>query len=205
MRLKTVLIGLSVFVLFAFVAQSNMPIPETNWQNGDIVFQDSESTQSKAIKLATNSEFSHCGIVFQDEANGRWMVLEAVQPVQIIPIEEWIDRGSNDAYSVKRLKDFEQIEGETLDKMYLIGKSFIGKNYDIQFGWGDDKLYCSELVWKIYKRGAGLEVGALKPLKEYNLNNPVVRKQLEQRYGTKIPLNVKMISPQDIWESELLE
>jgi hypothetical protein len=35
----------------------------TDWQNGDIVFQDSESTQSLAIKLATNSKYNHCGIV----------------------------------------------------------------------------------------------------------------------------------------------
>ena len=176
-----------------------------DWQNGDIVFQDSESRQSEAIKLATKSKFSHCGIVFRNEENGKWMVLEAVQPVRFTPIEKWIDRGTDDKYSLKRLKNTETLDKEKLHKMYQLGKSFIGKNYDIQFGWGDDKLYCSELVWKIYKRGAGIEVGSLKPLKEYNLNDPIVRKTLEQRYGSKIPLDDKMISPQDIFESDLLE
>jgi hypothetical protein len=60
----------------------------TDWQNGDIVFQDSESTQSLAIKLATNSKYSHCGIVMN--LNDEWMVLEAVQPVRVVPVKEWI-------------------------------------------------------------------------------------------------------------------
>jgi len=177
---------------------------KTYWQNGDIVFQDSESSQIQAIKLATNSKFSHCRIVFQNETNGQWMVLEAVQPVRMIPIEKWIANG-NDKYEVKRLKNYEMVQGDTLDKMYEVGKSFIGKNYDIQFGWGDDKLYCSELVWKIYQRGVGIELGKRKPLKDYNLNSKLVKEQLKLRYGATTPENELMISPQDIWESELLE
>ena len=199
---KFVVAALLCFALFSLL-NGFKGEEKTFWQNGDIVFQDSESSQSQAIKLATNSKFSHCGIVFQGE-NGQWMVLEAVQPVRMIPIEKWIANG-NDKYEVKRLKNHELVAGDTLAKMYAVGKSFIGKNYDIQFGWGDDKLYCSELVWKIYQRGAGIELGKRKPLKDYNLNSKLVQEQLKLRYGATIPENELMISPQDIWESDLLE
>jgi uncharacterized protein YycO len=197
--------GLIAILILAFFAigAGNYKSSEADWQNGDIVFQDSESTQSTAIKLATGSKFSHCGIVMN--LNDEWMVLEAVQPVRVISINEWIAQGTDGKYSKKRLKDDDILTTAVANKMWKTGSSFLGKNYDIFFGWGDDKLYCSELVWKIYKRGTGLELGNLKKLKEYNLNSKEVKEQLKLRYGTDIPLNDKMISPQDIWESDLLE
>jgi uncharacterized protein YycO len=175
----------------------------TDWQNGDIVFQDSESTQSLAIKLATNSKYSHCGIVMN--LNDEWMVLEAVQPVRVVPVKEWIAQGTDGEYSKKRLKDKDILTTEVANQMWKNGSAFIGKNYDIFFDWSDDRLYCSELVYKIYQRGAGIELGTMKKLKEYNLNSKEVQDQLKLRYGADIPLNHKMISPQDIFESDLLE
>ncbi|MBL4670033.1 MAG: hypothetical protein JKY30_12325 [Flavobacteriales bacterium] len=38
---------------------------ENNIQNGDIIFQISKSSQSKAIQLATNSKYSHMGIIYK--------------------------------------------------------------------------------------------------------------------------------------------
>ena len=200
---KTIIYLLVVFAFTIGAKNENTDYLAEDWQNGDIVFQDSESTQSKAIKLATNSSFSHCGIVLN--VNDEWMVMEAVQPVRVIPVKEWIAHGTDGKYSKKRLKNDALLTNEAAQKMWTTGQSFLGKNYDIFFGWGDDKLYCSELVWKIYKRGLGLELGSLKKLKEYNLNSKEVKEQLKLRYGRDIPLDDKMISPQDIFESDLLE
>jgi hypothetical protein len=52
-------------------------------KNGDLIFQTSLSSQSKAIQLATNSKYSHCGIVYSD--NGQFYVFEAIQPVKTTP------------------------------------------------------------------------------------------------------------------------
>ena len=49
-------------------------------QNGDLIFQTSRSLQSKAIQLATNSKYSHCGLIFKDGKD--FYVFEAVQPVK---------------------------------------------------------------------------------------------------------------------------
>ena len=65
-------------------------------------------------------------------------------------------------------------------------------------------MYCSELIWKIYQRAAGIEIGKLQHLEEFDLTNNVVRKKLNERYGEKIPLNEIVISPAAIFESELL-
>ena len=76
-------------------------------QNGDIIFQTSKSGQSKAIQLATNSKYSHMGIIYENE--GDYFVYEAVQPVKLTPLTEWINRGENKHYVIKRLKNSEAI------------------------------------------------------------------------------------------------
>ena len=204
---KHIAIASIIFISLLTFSFSKSRISKENekadWKNGDIVFQDSESTQSEAIKLATNSKFSHCGIVFN--LDNKWMVLEAVHPVRLLPIEDWIAQGSDGKYTKKRLKNVAILTDSIEDEMWSIGSTFLNKSYDIQFDWSDEKLYCSELVWKIYKRGVGLELGSPKMLKEYNLDSKLVKEQLKLRYGTDIPLKDKMISPQDIFESELLE
>jgi hypothetical protein len=82
----------------------------------------------------------------------------------------------------------------------------VGKNYDLTFEWNDDRIYCSELVYKIYKRGAGVSVGTLQKLRDFNLNSPIVRAKLNERYGKNIPLNETVISPGSIFaDSNLVE
>ena len=49
-------------------------------QAGDVVFQDLNTSQSMAIKLATGSEYTHCGLVV--DIDGQLMVCEAVGPVR---------------------------------------------------------------------------------------------------------------------------
>src|SRR5688572_7446329 len=128
------------------------------FENGDIIFQTSRSGQSKAIQLATKSKYSHMGIIY--EADGKYFVYEAVQPVKLTNLNDWIKRGENSHYVVKRLKDRSEIlTYENLKKMKDVGDRFKGKSYDIYFEWSDDKIYCSELVWKIYKEALDIELG----------------------------------------------
>ena len=179
-------------------------IKSTQFMEADIIFQTSSSLQSKAIQIATNSKYSHVGIIMKYD--GKLVVLEAVQPIKLTPIKGWINHGENSAYSLKRLKNREEVlTKSSLKKMREKGSNWIGKDYDIAFDWSDRKLYCSELVWKLYKEGCGIEVGKLKKLKDYDLSNPLVKKAIKQRYGNDIPREEKMISPQAIFDSELLE
>lgn len=172
-------------------------------QDGDLIFQTSLSGQSKAIQLATNSKYAHCGIIYRD--NGRFYVFEAVQPVKTTPLDQWIARGENAHYVVKRLINADQIlTTETLQKMKVEGKKFEGKNYDLTFEWSDDKIYCSELIWKVYQRAAGIEIGKLEKLRDFDLTHETVRKTLKERYGDNIPMDELVISPASIFESEHL-
>ena len=169
---------------------------------GDIIFQSNISPQCKAIELATNSKYSHCGILFKKD--GEWYVYEAIQPVQQTSYKDWIARGGQH-FAVKRLKGADSlVTADVILKMKLAGRKYQGKNYDSYFGWSDDRIYCSELVWKIYKEATDLEVGELKPMREYDLSHPVVKATMRERYGNNIPLNEKMVSPGNIYKSPLL-
>lgn len=191
-----VTIGL-ILVLILGVLQAKISNTTTKLEavkNGDIIFQTSLSEQSKAIQLATNSKFSHCGIIYRE--NGQFYVFEAIQPVKKTPIDKWIARGKDNHYVIKRLINADQIlTAETLVNLKEEGNKFEGKNYDLTFEWSDDRIYCSELIWKIYQRATGLEIGKLQTLGDFNLTNNLVKQILKKRYGNKIPLNEIVISP----------
>ncbi len=171
--------------------------------DGDLIFQTSLSPQSKAIQLATHSELSHCGIIFKSDSG--YYVLEAVQPVKYTPLERWIARGKDMYYTIKRLKNASTILTDSvIESMKTEGKNFLGKNYDIYFGWSDEKIYCSELIWKIYNQATGLCLGRLQQLKDFDLTDTAVKELLQKRYGNAIPYEDTVISPVSIYQSDLL-
>ena len=172
-------------------------------KNGDLIFQTSLSGQSKAIQLATKSKYSHCGLIYKD--GNDCYVFEAVQPVKRTSLDSWIARGQDGKYVIKRLKNADQVlTPTTLIKMKQVGDQFNGKNYDRTFEWSDDRIYCSELIWKIYERATGIEIGKLEKLSNFDLTNEAVLKIMKERYGNKIPTEEIVISPASIFDSELL-
>ena len=172
-------------------------------KNGDLIFQTSLSGQSRAIQLATHSEYSHCGLIYK--TGNAYFVFEAVQPVKRTPLAEWIARGKDRHFVIKRLKNANEVLTKaTLKKMRQVGESFTGRSYDTFFEWSDDKMYCSELIWKIYQRSTGLEIGKLEKLRDFDLTHEAVKMKMQERYGNHIPLDELVISPASMFNSDLL-
>ncbi|TAG00353.1 MAG: YiiX family permuted papain-like enzyme [Cytophagia bacterium] len=174
------------------------------FKNGDIIFQISLSGQGKAIQLATKSNYTHCGLIV--EKNNQFYVFEAETHVKAIRLKKWIERGKNQHFVVKRLKNAEKILTKTM--IENITKQILKyneKQYDIYFSWSDEAMYCSELVWKIYQKATGIEVGNLQKLKDFDLTSNEVKQKLKERYGNNIPLEEKVISPESIFKSDKLE
>jgi len=179
-------------------------VDNSELREGDLIFQTSLSRQSQAIQLATKSKYSHCGLIYKDGKD--YYVFEAVQPVKRTPLDKWIARGKDGKYVIKRLQNADQVlTPTTLANMKQIGDKFKGKNYDLTFEWSDDKIYCSELIWKIYQRATRLEIGKLEKLSDFDLTNEAVKQKMKERYGDKIPMNEIVISPVAIFDSELLK
>lgn len=176
--------------------------PRTDYdpRNGDVVFQTSRSAQSLAIQLATGSPYSHMGIVYVRD--GEALVFEAVQPVKLTPLRSWIERGENQHFVAKRLRDADsRLTAETLEKMHAVGEQFVGRDYDLYFEWSDERIYCSELVWKVFERGAAIELGRQQTIADFDLSHPAVQAKIKERYGDRIPLDEVVVSPVAIFDA----
>jgi len=172
-------------------------------RNGDVIFHTSTSAQSLAIQKVTRSPYSHMGIVYVRE--GQALVFEAVEPVRSTPLDRWIARGQGGHFTVKRLRDADSVlTPRALRRMLAVGRIFEGRHYDPYFEWSDDRIYCSELVWKVYKRALGVELGRLQRMRELDLTDPLVRAKVRERWGGAPPAEETVISPAAIFGSPRL-
>ena len=172
-------------------------------RDGDIIFQTLRSELSIPIQKATHSPYSHMGIVFF--RNGSPHVYEAIKTGQYTPLRKWVDRGEGSHYVVKRLREADRIlTSQAVKKLRQAGAKFQGKPYDSFFEWSDNRIYCSELVWKIYDRGFGIRVGKLQKVRDLDLSDPIVKTRMKERYGNKVPMDETVISPDEMFSSDLL-
>lgn len=185
-----------LLISFAWVAQAWAYTP----QDGDLVFQTSHSAQSVAIQKATHSRYSHVGIVLF--RHGRPYVFEAIGPVQYTPLQAWLARGMGARYAVRRpLRPLTKAQLATLHRS---ARRYLGKPYDFTFEWSDRRMYCSELVWKMY-HAAGVDLAPLQQLGSFDLHDPLVKQILRQRYGDHVPLKEPVVSPAALLDSPLLK
>jgi len=170
-------------------------------RDGDLIFQTSRSGQSLAIQRATHSPWSHLGVVLMRD--GKPYVFEASATVRYTPLAAWAARGEGGAYSVRRLK--QPLTTSQTAKLRAAAGKYAGRPYDLYFEWSDDRIYCSELVWKMYRDALGMEIGARQALREFDLTDPAVKAKMRERYGNDVPLKEPVISPGAMYDSPLLE
>jgi len=164
------------------------------------------SSQSKAIQLATHSKYSHCGIIFWE--NGECYVWEAGKVVTITKIDKFIQKGEGGHFVIKRLRSSQELFASeaNLDKIgQIFFNKYLNKPYDLYFGWSNDKIYCSELIWKLYYDALQIEIGKLEKLSDFDLTSEPVKQKLKERYGNNIPLDEIVNSPINIFKSNLLK
>jgi uncharacterized protein YycO len=183
---------LAVILLVSLLSCNN----NEDFKNGDIILHTSTSTQSKMIQDVTKSKYSHVGIIYIKD--GQTYVMEAVQPVKLTPIDEFINRGVDGKYTVVRYKG--KFTKDEVKRMYDYAYSQLGKNYDLKFQWSENTMYCSELVFKIYYN-AGIQLCDIHHFKDYNLSSEDVQNAIKVRYNTEINPNERVVTPVDLYNS----
>lgn len=124
-------------------------------KNGDLIFQEGcQGEMNSAIKAATrnssNHAFTHVGIVWE-QSPAQFVVIEATEPVvKATPLAEYLHPKHKCApYSVVgRLKPQYQ---HLIPQAIVHAQQKIGKGYDYAFDINNDKYYCSELIYQIFK------------------------------------------------------
>ena len=158
--------------------------------NGDIIFHTSKSLQSPIIQKITDSKLSHCGIIYIK--NNIPYVFEASNKVKLTRLEAFINNGVDKKFEVFRYKKELSINDQK--NMFLYAQDQLGKSYDLKFEFSDNEMYCSELVWKIYK-SVGIELSSPTKFIDYDLSSKEALNLIESRYNTKINLNEDVVTP----------
>jgi hypothetical protein len=166
---------------------------------GDILIQTEFSPQSGAIRDATDSLFSHAGVLIDHDDDGTLEVIEAVGPVKITSVDDFLDRGST---QIRRLRDYDLHKkniDENLEDELL---SYLGMPYDLTFKWDSDEIYCTELVWKAYAR-IGIEVSPLSQYSGLDLTGDRVQALIALRLekGEVINSHELIVTPADFEHS----
>ena len=159
-------------------------------QNGDLIFQSLPPNDLVlAIEGISESPYSHCGIVVKKDDS--WMVLEAIGPVKYTPLYEWVQRGRKEAFTAYRLKERVKIE-----EFILEAEKFLGKPYDVRYRFDDEKIYCSELIYKSFQKSHNLDLGKVVELREMPWQS--YEKTIRKYEQGPPPLKRLMITPKNL-------
>jgi hypothetical protein len=169
-----ILAGLLLALATAPVRAENLP----DLKRGDVIFQNSRSAQSLAILLATDSPYTHVGILDFDDS-GNPVVLEAVKTTRATPLEDWVAQGEGGDVAVYRMDGLGDDQAMAVAKA---ARSHLGKGYDPYFYQSEDALYCSELVHVAFRDGIGEALGREQRLGELNLDSAAVRALIDDRW-----------------------
>lgn len=163
---------------------------------GDLVFQESRSAQSAVIREVTDSRWTHVGVVF--ERRGALWVLEAVQPVRWTRFDRWRARGVDGDYLLRRPR--RALTVSELRALRRAGERHLGGRYDARFEWSDRRMYCSELVWKMYERA--LDITLVAPARWSDLSlSPRAVALARRRLGRLPPPNARVVTPAALLDS----
>lgn len=170
--MKTIFVSLLLMTSAAFADTSSL---EKKISEGDIIFIQSQTEQASAIAEATGSLWTHVGIIVKK--SGAWHVAEAVGPLQVNSLKSFINRSRNESFKVMRFKYFSQ---KMLPQLYMNLYKY-NQPYDIFFEFSDDRIYCSELTYKVFKATTGRGIGTLEKVGDLKLDGPFVKKLIEER------------------------
>lgn len=179
---------LYLLVTLLTLAACGNHIDQSNLQEGDIVFIAGQSSQAPYIKIGTMSRWSHCGIVVNTPDGLK--VLEASKTVRLVSVERFIGFAKDGNWCAKR-------PDQTIDRPIRYRK-YLGMPYDLQFKFDNGKMYCSELVWLIYKDN-GIELCKPRKVSSYMMTRvPKVNKLLKQR---GISADQETVAPSDLYRN----
>lgn len=206
---------IGIYIALVSTSVSTKDLPEL--KSGDLVFQTMKTSQSLGIMMASNTLYTHVGIIEIDN-KGKPFVVEAAGPVKETPLEEWIKQGVAGRITIKRVKDISYSDAqEALRQANL----YLGMPYDIYFVFEGNEIYCSELVYNAFRDGAGIMLGKIEMIQELNIKNFAVENLIKERWRQnptciikqanvfedcyKIIMEQEVITPASIAEDEKLE
>ena len=168
-------------------------------QPGDFVFQSlPHNPLIDAIEGSSGSPFSHCGIL--KRRGEQWVVIEAIGPVKETTLSWWIVQGREKAFVAFRLRD---PLAKKVPAIIAAAEKYEGRPYDIHYDMDDEKIYCSELLYKSVRDATGKKIGRIRKLGD--LKWQPYEKVIRSIENGGLPLEREMITPRDFSEAPELQ
>ncbi len=160
---RNFLLAAVTLVIAVFVSCSSHPttnkikVDTTALRNGDLIFREGPSLNSKVVKSMSDSKFSHVGMVYKSK--GRWMVVHAVPDeneshetdfVKCEPIESFLYPSKAKSSKFMRVKcnNRQALNAVKYALFKANNKTLFDNDYDLN---DTTRFYCTELVWQAYK------------------------------------------------------
>ena len=189
-------------VVLAFVSCE----PSNTIQTGDLIFvEDTSSDLSQAINDVTKksglANYTHVGVC--EVVNNEVFIYHASTKKNVV--KESLEVFQKDRSNSKI--DIFRIEGVNLtqkEKAIETANSFLGMPYDFGYIYGDDKIYCSELIYEIYKKDSLFK---LNPMTFKNPQTGAFHKNWVNHYeklGIAIPEGQPGCNPNDMSKNKNL-
>jgi uncharacterized protein YycO len=182
---------------------------------GDLLFSDSDcgplcDAIEKVTKGYQGANLSHVGIT-ANAANNRMIVIEAASKgVVTVDLQEFLNRNT-DANGLPRIivgrlkKPYRHLIPAAIKE----AENLKGRPYDKKFEIGNDKYYCSELIYEIFRKANyGRPIFELKPM---TFSDPQtgrilpVWRQYFAALGIDVPEGKLGINPGSISRSPVLD
>lgn len=162
-------------------------------KSGDILLQPLHCWACNLIEAETKSEYSHIGVVTKVK-DGVVYVGEAFLKVREIPLEEFNSK-TQKGLKLKVMRPY--FSSPSLSKNF--DTFFKGLPYDSAYLWDDNKIYCSELLYKLFR---SLNMTTPKALPMTFIEN---REYWYKYFKGSIPDGVLGIAPGDFDDEELFK
>lgn len=179
-------------------------LPATQLRPGDVLLQPLNCWACTLIEEEEETRFSHIGVVIATAP--AVIVAEAYGKVQAVPLSVFDAKTERrQAILVLRFRNPElqmRLVDESPRLQALYRSDFDGAEYDSAFRWnnfdgsGREKLYCSELVTKLFQAFAGVEIGVKRM--HFTKN----REAWERFFKGQVPDGLPGNSPEDFRRSK---
>lgn len=185
------------------------------FKNGDLIFQIDSSSFSNAVIESTSGNFSHVGII--ERIADTLYIIDATPKKGVSKqlLVDFITQTPKDSLGipmirVKRLNKLQ--ENVSADSLQSIANnavehalSLLGKPYDFAFTKGDEKIYCSELIYESF-RCNGAPIFSLIPMNFKDSSGEISDFWIDyyQKLNLSVPQGEEGSNPNQIFQSPLL-
>ena len=138
------------------------------------------------------------------ERKSKMKILAVTDSVIFQTVEEFIARRK---FEVLRMVEPDKyMHPGVVRELDMITRNYINRPADPQLSWDNDKVYSSELVWKVYLQILMLqEISITSNMVDLKWSKPAAKRYLNEHFKGQIPSKQVLIFPDAIYNSQLLE